>query len=189
MLKEMLEVPQGAQVRSHPEPVSQVRSHPELVSQSIICVWTSDRHISIQRKLEGLELLVDLGGGESQLEHECLIACRLSVCFHSSAGRKSCPLCPEDKFKACYSHKLRRHLQNLHWKVYVEFEGTLTGSAWQRVVMVTSCRVLRSPGHKMCICHLPCRNLRPGLSGDQVRAPHDHDLIIVYNCPSTLICP
>lgn len=43
--------------------------------------------------------------------------------FLSTAGRKSCPLCPEEKFKACYSHKLRRHLQNLHWKVYVEFES------------------------------------------------------------------
>uniref|UniRef100_A0A3B4VH80 tRNA (guanine(26)-N(2))-dimethyltransferase n=1 Tax=Seriola dumerili TaxID=41447 RepID=A0A3B4VH80_SERDU len=61
----------------------------------------TERHISIQTKLEGLEMLVDLNG----------------------AGRKSCPLCPEEKFKACYSHKLRRHLQNLHWKVYVEFEG------------------------------------------------------------------
>uniref|UniRef100_A0A4W5QEN2 Uncharacterized protein n=1 Tax=Hucho hucho TaxID=62062 RepID=A0A4W5QEN2_9TELE len=64
---------------------------------------TSDRHISIQTKLEGLEVLTDLNG----------------------AGRKACPLCPEEKFKACYSHKLRRHLQNLHWKVYVEFEGTI----------------------------------------------------------------
>uniref|UniRef100_A0A8C7JXJ8 tRNA (guanine(27)-N(2))-dimethyltransferase n=1 Tax=Oncorhynchus kisutch TaxID=8019 RepID=A0A8C7JXJ8_ONCKI len=80
---------------------------------------TSDRHISIQTKLEGLEVLTDLNG----------------------AGRKACPLCPEEKFKACYSHKLRRHLQNLHWKVYVEFEG-----------------------QKMCICHLPCRQLRPSPS-------------------------
>ncbi|KAM4629057.1 TRMT1-like protein [Polymixia lowei] len=62
----------------------------------------------------------------------------------NGAGRKSCPLCPEEKFKACYSHKLRRHLQNLHWKVYVEFEG-----------------------QRMCICHLPCRHLKPSLSGDQ----------------------
>lgn len=46
--------------------------------------------------------------------------------LNPSAGRKSCPLCPEEKFKACYSHKLRRHLQNLHWKVYVEFEGRPT---------------------------------------------------------------
>ncbi|MED6246522.1 hypothetical protein ATANTOWER_019260 [Ataeniobius toweri] len=83
---------------------------------------TSDRHISIQTTLEGLEMLVDLNG----------------------AGRKSCPLCPEEKFKACYSHKLRRHLQNLHWKVYVE-----------------------SKGSRMCICHLPCRNPKPSLSGDQ----------------------
>ncbi|XP_071384817.1 TRMT1-like protein [Centroberyx affinis] len=83
---------------------------------------TIERHISIQNKLEGLETLVDLNG----------------------AGRKSCPLCPEEKFKACYSHKLRRHLQNLHWKVYVEFEG-----------------------QRMCICHLPCRHLKPSLSGDQ----------------------
>eukprot|EP00064_Thunnus_orientalis_P016862 superscaffoldBa00003435_g16934 len=84
---------------------------------------SAERHISIQTKLEGLELLVDLNG----------------------AGRKSCPLCPEEKFKACYSHKLRRHLQNLHWKVFVEFEG-----------------------QRMCICHLPCRNLKPSLSGDQI---------------------
>ncbi|TNM87749.1 hypothetical protein fugu_005970 [Takifugu bimaculatus] len=83
---------------------------------------TTERHISIQTKLEDLEMLVDLTG----------------------AGRKSCPLCPEDKFKACYSHKLRRHLQNLHWKVYVEFEG-----------------------QRMCICHLPCRHLKNNLSTEQ----------------------
>ncbi|XP_024134705.1 TRMT1-like protein [Oryzias melastigma] len=82
---------------------------------------TTERHISIQTKLEGLEMLVDL-----------------------NEGRKSCPLCPEEKFKACYSHKLRRHLQNLHWKVFVEFEG-----------------------FRMCICHLPCRNLKPSVNGDQ----------------------
>uniref|UniRef100_A0A8C9WND8 tRNA (guanine(26)-N(2))-dimethyltransferase n=1 Tax=Scleropages formosus TaxID=113540 RepID=A0A8C9WND8_SCLFO len=74
----------------------------------------------------------------------------------SSAGRKACPLCPEEKFKACYSHKLRRHLQNLHWKVYVEFEG-----------------------HRMCICHLPCRQLKSSLSGDQVSrlAAHYHCVV------------
>ncbi|XP_034035248.1 TRMT1-like protein [Thalassophryne amazonica] len=88
---------------------------------------TAERHISIQTSLEGLEMLVDLNG----------------------AGRKSCPLCPEEKFKACYSHKLRRHLQNLHWKVYAEFEG-----------------------HRMCICHLPCRQLKTGLSGDQSCGRH-----------------
>nr|XP_020464682.1 TRMT1-like protein isoform X2 [Monopterus albus] len=90
-------------------------------------ITTTERHISIQTKLEGLEMLVDLNG----------------------AGRKSCPLCPEEKFKACYSHKLRRHLQNLHWKVYVEFEG-----------------------QRMCICHLPCRHLKPSLSGDQASGRH-----------------
>nr|XP_040039519.1 TRMT1-like protein isoform X1 [Gasterosteus aculeatus aculeatus] len=94
---------------------------------------TTERHVSIQTKLEGLEVLVDLNG----------------------AGRKSCPLCPEEKFKACYSHKLRRHLQNLHWKVYVEFEG-----------------------QRMCICHLPCRNLKPSLSGDQASGRH----VAHYHC-------
>uniref|UniRef100_A0A8C7Y8L3 tRNA (guanine(26)-N(2))-dimethyltransferase n=1 Tax=Oryzias sinensis TaxID=183150 RepID=A0A8C7Y8L3_9TELE len=74
------------------------------------------------------------------------------VCW---AGRKSCPLCPEEKFKACYSHKLRRHLQNLHWKVFAEFEG-----------------------FRMCICHLPCRNLKPGISGDQASGRH----VAHYHC-------
>uniref|UniRef100_A0A8K9X4X1 tRNA (guanine(27)-N(2))-dimethyltransferase n=1 Tax=Oncorhynchus mykiss TaxID=8022 RepID=A0A8K9X4X1_ONCMY len=95
----------------------------------------SDRHISIQTKLEGLEVLTDLNG----------------------AGRKACPLCPEEKFKACYSHKLRRHLQNLHWKVYVEFEG-----------------------QKMCICHLPCRQLRPSPSPNGDQAPGR--LVAHYHC-------
>ncbi|XP_060933825.1 TRMT1-like protein isoform X2 [Limanda limanda] len=94
---------------------------------------TSERHVSIQSQLDGLEMLVDLNG----------------------AGRKSCPLCPEEKFKACYSHKLRRHLQNLHWKVYAEFEG-----------------------QRMCICHLPCRNLKPGLAGDQASGRH----VAHYHC-------
>uniref|UniRef100_A0A671Q6N0 tRNA (guanine(26)-N(2))-dimethyltransferase n=1 Tax=Sinocyclocheilus anshuiensis TaxID=1608454 RepID=A0A671Q6N0_9TELE len=96
-------------------------------------VSVSERHVSIQTTLEGLEGLVDLNG----------------------AGRKSCPLCPEEKFKACYSHKLRRHLQNLHWKVYVEFEG-----------------------QKMCICHLPCRQLKSSLGSDQVRS----GLVAHYHC-------
>uniref|UniRef100_A0A8C7Y8M2 tRNA (guanine(26)-N(2))-dimethyltransferase n=1 Tax=Oryzias sinensis TaxID=183150 RepID=A0A8C7Y8M2_9TELE len=73
----------------------------------------------------------------------------------SLSGRKSCPLCPEEKFKACYSHKLRRHLQNLHWKVFAEFEG-----------------------FRMCICHLPCRNLKPGISGDQASGRH----VAHYHC-------
>ncbi|XP_061636342.1 TRMT1-like protein isoform X1 [Phyllopteryx taeniolatus] len=73
----------------------------------------------------------------------------------NGAGRKSCPLCPEEKFKACYSRKLRRHLQNLHWKVYVEFDG-----------------------QKMCICHLPCRHPKPSQSGDQVLGRH----VAHYHC-------
>lgn len=93
----------------------------------------SDRHISIQSRLEGLETLVDLNG----------------------AGRKACPLCPEEKFKSCYSHKLRRHLQNLHWKVYVEFQG-----------------------ERMCICHLPCRTLKPSPTSDQSTARH----VAHYHC-------
>uniref|UniRef100_A0A8C1CNM2 tRNA (guanine(26)-N(2))-dimethyltransferase n=1 Tax=Cyprinus carpio carpio TaxID=630221 RepID=A0A8C1CNM2_CYPCA len=98
-----------------------------------LSVSVSERHASIQTTLEGLEGLVDLNG----------------------AGRKSCPLCPEEKFKACYSHKLRRHLQNLHWKVYVEFEG-----------------------QRMCICHLPCRQLKSSLGSDQVRS----GLVAHYHC-------
>ncbi|XP_062857329.1 TRMT1-like protein [Trichomycterus rosablanca] len=94
---------------------------------------TSERHVSIQTSLEGLEMLVDLNG----------------------AGKKSCPLCPEEKFKACYSHKLRRHLQNLHWKVYVEFEG-----------------------QKMCICHLPCRQMKSNQGTDQSQAR----LVAHYHC-------
>ncbi|NWW32653.1 TRM1L protein, partial [Panurus biarmicus] len=83
-----------------------------------------DKHISIQRHLADLEKLADLREDE----------------------RKPCPLCPEEKFKACYSHKLHRHLQNLHWKVSVEFEG-----------------------YRMCICHLSCRPVKPNLVGDQVK--------------------
>lgn len=47
--------------------------------------------------------------------------------------KKPCPLCPEDRFRSCHINKLLRHLQNLHWKVSVEFEG-----------------------YRMCICCLPC---------------------------------
>uniref|UniRef100_A0A3B4BDH1 tRNA (guanine(26)-N(2))-dimethyltransferase n=1 Tax=Periophthalmus magnuspinnatus TaxID=409849 RepID=A0A3B4BDH1_9GOBI len=79
-----------------------------------------------------------------------ILVCVAAWCRHgnsasvSAAGRKACPLCPEEKFKSCYSHKLRRHLQNLHWKVYVEFQG-----------------------QRMCICHLPCRTLKPSPSSEQ----------------------
>ncbi|XP_072290440.1 TRMT1-like protein isoform X2 [Eucyclogobius newberryi] len=94
---------------------------------------STERHISIQSRIEDLEALVDLNG----------------------AGRKACPLCPEEKFKSCYSHKLRRHLQNLHWKVYVEVQG-----------------------QRMCICHLPCRALKPSPSSEQSSSRH----VAHYHC-------
>ncbi|XP_064371631.1 TRMT1-like protein isoform X2 [Dromaius novaehollandiae] len=99
-----------------------------------------EKHISIQRQLADLEKLADL----------------------NEAEKKPCPLCPEDKFKACYSHKLHRHLQNLHWKISVEFEG-----------------------YRMCICHLPCRLVKPNLIGDQTfskMGAHYHCII----CSATI---
>ncbi|NWW02192.1 TRM1L protein, partial [Oreocharis arfaki] len=103
--------------------------------------YPRDKHISIQRHLADLEKLADLREDE----------------------KKPCPLCPEEKFKACYSHKLHRHLQNLHWKVSVEFEG-----------------------YRMCICHLPCRPVKPDLVGDQTLAKmgaHYHCII----CSATIV--
>ncbi|XP_039582186.1 TRMT1-like protein [Passer montanus] len=103
--------------------------------------YPREKHISIQRHLADLEKLADLREDE----------------------RKPCPLCPEEKFKACYSHKLHRHLQNLHWKVSVEFEG-----------------------YRMCICHLPCRPVKPYLAGDQTLSKmgaHYHCII----CSATII--
>ncbi|NWS02279.1 TRM1L protein, partial [Motacilla alba] len=103
--------------------------------------YPRDKHISIQRHLADLEKLADLREDE----------------------RKPCPLCPEEKFKACYSHKLHRHLQNLHWKVSVEFEG-----------------------YRMCICHLSCRPVKPNLGGDQTLSKmgaHYHCII----CSATIV--
>ncbi|XP_067156641.1 TRMT1-like protein isoform X2 [Apteryx mantelli] len=99
-----------------------------------------EKHISIQRQLADLEKLADL----------------------NEAEKKPCPLCPEEKFKACYNHKLHRHLQNLHWKISVEFEG-----------------------YRMCICHLPCRLVKPNLVGDQTfskMGAHYHCII----CSATI---
>uniref|UniRef100_A0A8B9QBG0 tRNA (guanine(27)-N(2))-dimethyltransferase n=1 Tax=Apteryx owenii TaxID=8824 RepID=A0A8B9QBG0_APTOW len=99
-----------------------------------------EKHISIQRQLADLEKLADL----------------------NEAEKKPCPLCPEEKFKACYNHKLHRHLQNLHWKISVEFEG-----------------------YRMCICHLPCRLVKPNLIGDQTfskMGAHYHCII----CSATI---
>ncbi|NXM57599.1 TRM1L protein, partial [Illadopsis cleaveri] len=98
--------------------------HPRQSDSNILDIssdYPRDKHISIQRHLADLEKLANLREDE----------------------RKPCPLCPEEKFKACYGHKLHRHLQNLHWKVSVEFEG-----------------------YRMCICHLSCQPVKPNLAGD-----------------------
>uniref|UniRef100_U3ILE6 tRNA (guanine(27)-N(2))-dimethyltransferase n=1 Tax=Anas platyrhynchos platyrhynchos TaxID=8840 RepID=U3ILE6_ANAPP len=110
-----------------------------------------EKHISIQRQLAELEKLAGLSEGEFTL------AVSLKTDLH-----KPCPLCPEEKFKACYGHKLHRHLQNLHWKISVEFEG-----------------------YRMCICHLPCRLVKPNLVGDQTfskMGAHYHCII----CSATI---
>ncbi|XP_078721753.1 tRNA (guanine(27)-N(2))-dimethyltransferase isoform X1 [Lampetra fluviatilis] len=73
---------------------------------------SADRHVSIQESLEDLENLIQVDTG----------------------GKRACPLCSEEKFRPTYNHKLKRHLQNLHWKVSLECNGL-----------------------RMCICHLPCR--------------------------------
>ncbi|NXU94813.1 TRM1L protein, partial [Xiphorhynchus elegans] len=102
--------------------------------------YPRDKHISVQRHLADLEKLADLREDK----------------------KKPCPLCPEEKFRACYGHKLRRHLQNLHWKVSVEFRG-----------------------YRMCICHLPCRPVKPNLVGDQTLSKmgaHYHCII----CSATI---
>ncbi|XP_073464481.1 TRMT1-like protein isoform X2 [Aquarana catesbeiana] len=69
------------------------------------------KHKSIQKELSHLEDLANQADGL----------------------KKPCPLCPEDLFRSCHINKLLRHLQNLHWKVSVEFED-----------------------YRMCICCLPC---------------------------------
>ncbi|XP_067893530.1 TRMT1-like protein isoform X3 [Heterodontus francisci] len=101
--------------------------HHETFSETMDPITTTgtaaERHISIQQSLTDLKNLIDIEG----------------------AGKKTCPLCPEEKFKPNYSHKLRRHLQHLHWKVSIEFEG-----------------------YRMCICHLSCRRMKTNLNGEQV---------------------
>ncbi|XP_042675231.1 TRMT1-like protein isoform X3 [Centrocercus urophasianus] len=102
--------------------------------------YPREKHLSIQRQLADLEKLADL----------------------NEAEKKPCPLCPEEKFKACYGHKLHRHLQNLHWKISVEFEG-----------------------YRMCICHLPCRVAKPNFVADQAfskMGAHYHCII----CSATI---
>ncbi|KAG9474186.1 hypothetical protein GDO78_004474, partial [Eleutherodactylus coqui] len=74
-------------------------------------VENTAKHISIQKELSDLEALVE----------------------QNDVQKKPCPLCPENRFRSCHISKLLRHLQNLHWKVSVEFDG-----------------------YRMCICCLPC---------------------------------
>uniref|UniRef100_A0A8C3CIA2 tRNA (guanine(26)-N(2))-dimethyltransferase n=1 Tax=Cairina moschata TaxID=8855 RepID=A0A8C3CIA2_CAIMO len=95
-------------------------------------------------------------------EGEFTLAVSPNTDLHVTDEKKPCPLCPEEKFKACYGHKLHRHLQNLHWKISVEFEG-----------------------YRMCICHLPCRLVKPNLVGDQTfskMGAHYHCII----CSATI---
>lgn len=75
----------------------------------------SKRHISIQRRLADLEKLAF--GTEGDVDSAS------SLNSDNLENIQTCPLCPKEKFRAYSSHKLRRHLQNLHWKISVEFEG------------------------------------------------------------------
>ncbi|XP_057584709.1 TRMT1-like protein isoform X3 [Hippopotamus amphibius kiboko] len=116
----------------------------------------SKRHISIQRQLADLEKLAFITEGDFDSANSL-------NSDHLDAGNKqACPLCPKEKFRACNSHKLHRHLQNLHWKVSVEFEG-----------------------YRMCICHLPCRPVKPNIIGEQISSKmgaHYHCII----CSATI---
>ncbi|XP_075473030.1 tRNA (guanine(27)-N(2))-dimethyltransferase isoform X2 [Ascaphus truei] len=99
-----------------------------------------EKHISIQGAFTDLETLAEL----------------------SECEKKPCPLCPEERFRPCHLNKLLKHLQNLHWRVSVEFEG-----------------------YRMCICHLPCRQLKPGQSEEEVpgkMGAHYHCII----CTATI---
>ncbi|KAM5145145.1 TRMT1-like protein isoform 1-T1 [Callospermophilus lateralis] len=116
----------------------------------------SKRHISIQRQLGDLEKLAFVTEGDFDSANS------LNSDNLDAGNKQVCPLCPKEKFRACNSHKLRRHLQNLHWKVSVEFEG-----------------------YRMCICHLPCRPVKPNIIGEQIfskMGAHYHCII----CSATI---
>ncbi|MBZ3872787.1 TRMT1-like protein [Sciurus carolinensis] len=116
----------------------------------------SKRHISIQRQLGDLEKLAFVTEGDFDSANS------LNSDNLDAGNKQACPLCPKEKFRACNSHKLRRHLQNLHWKVSVEFEG-----------------------YRMCICHLPCRPVKPNVIGEQISSKmgaHYHCII----CSATI---
>ncbi|XP_023564248.1 TRMT1-like protein [Octodon degus] len=122
---------------SAPDPAQAPALSPSLAS--VLEEAESKRHISIQRQLADLEKLAFVTEGDIDS------ASSLNSDNLDAGNKQSCPLCPKEKFRACNSHKLRRHLQNLHWKVSVEFEG-----------------------YRMCICHLPCRPVKPNIIGEQV---------------------
>ncbi|XP_075853136.1 tRNA (guanine(27)-N(2))-dimethyltransferase isoform X2 [Microcebus murinus] len=116
----------------------------------------SKRHFSIQRQLADLEKLAFVTEGDFDSANS------LNSDNLDAGNKQACPLCPKEKFRACNSHKLRRHLQNLHWKVSVEFEG-----------------------YRMCICHLPCRPVKPNIIGEQISSKmgaHYHCII----CSATI---
>ncbi|XP_004424983.1 PREDICTED: TRMT1-like protein [Ceratotherium simum simum] len=116
----------------------------------------STRHISIQRQLADLEKLAFVTEGDFDS------ASSLNSDNLDTGNKQACPLCPKEKFRACNNHKLRRHLQNLHWKISVEFEG-----------------------YRMCICHLPCRPVKPNVIGEQISSKmgaHYHCII----CSATI---
>ncbi|XP_003474923.1 TRMT1-like protein isoform X4 [Cavia porcellus] len=116
----------------------------------------SKRHISIQRQLADLEKLV------FETEGDFDSTSSLNCDNLDTGNKQACPLCPKEKFRACNTHKLRRHLQNLHWKISVEFEG-----------------------FRMCICHLPCRPVKPNIIGEQISSKmgaHYHCII----CSATI---
>uniref|UniRef100_A0A8C9BF04 tRNA (guanine(26)-N(2))-dimethyltransferase n=1 Tax=Phocoena sinus TaxID=42100 RepID=A0A8C9BF04_PHOSS len=119
-------------------------------------ILLSKRHISIQRQLADLEKLAFVTEGDFDS------ASSLNSDNLDAGNKQACPLCPKEKFRACNSHKLHRHLQNLHWKVSVEFEG-----------------------YRMCICHLPCRPVKPNIIGEQISSKmgaHYHCII----CSATI---
>ncbi|XP_034368668.1 tRNA (guanine(27)-N(2))-dimethyltransferase isoform X3 [Arvicanthis niloticus] len=116
----------------------------------------SKRHISIQRRLADLEKLAFGTEGDADSTSS------LNSNNLGTENSQTCPLCPKEKFRAYSSHKLRRHLQNLHWKISVEFEG-----------------------YRMCICHLACRPVKPTIVGEQLSSKlgaHYHCVI----CSATI---
>ncbi|XP_073539710.1 TRMT1-like protein isoform X2 [Phyllobates terribilis] len=98
------------------------------------------KHISIQKEFSHLEALAE----------QC------------DVEKKPCPLCPQNRYRSCHINKLLKHLQNLHWKVSVEYDG-----------------------YRMCICCLPCAQNR-AQNGNEMpgkMSAHYHCII----CSSTVV--